>query len=57
MNSRNKQTGNADIQTERKHLNMLKGVENFDATQLKKTETIEKAILPNFEGSLMWCLR
>lgn len=30
---------------------MLKGVENFDASQLKKTDTVEKSRLPNLEGS------
>lgn len=36
---------------ERKHFDILKSVEEFDASQLKPTDTIEKLILPNVEGS------
>jgi hypothetical protein len=45
------ETGNADLVVERKHFDMLKSVEDFDASQLKKTDTVEKALLPSNEGS------
>lgn len=44
------QRRNKDLKAERKHFDMLKGVENFDASQLKKTDTVEKLLLPNLEG-------
>jgi hypothetical protein len=36
---------------ERKHFDILKSVEDFDTSQLKKTDTVEKLVLPNEEGS------
>ena len=40
-----------DLIEERKHFDILKSVEDFDASQLKKTDTVEKLVLPNEEGS------
>lgn len=40
-----------DLMEERKHFNILKSVEDFDTSQLKKTDTVEKVVLPNQEGS------
>lgn len=40
-----------DMKQERQHMSMLQGLENFDTTKLKPTETTEKSILPSIEGS------
>lgn len=42
------------MKEERKHFDMLKSVESFDASLLKKTNTVEKSVLPNIEG---WWLK
>lgn len=41
---------NVELKEERKHFEMLKSLESFDASQLKKTITVEKSRLPNLEG-------
>lgn len=38
-----------DIETEKKHLNLVNGVESFDKNKLKRTVTQEKSILPDKE--------
>lgn len=43
-----------DLIKERKHFDMLKGVEGFDVAQLKKTDTVEKLVLPKDEGLRIW---
>lgn len=45
---------NVELKEERKHFEMLKSLESFDASQLKKTITVEKSRLPNLEGLRLW---
>lgn len=42
-----------DMKQERQHMSMLQGLENFDTTKLKPTNTTEKSILPSIEGSCL----
>lgn len=39
-----------DITQERVHTNLIQGVESFKTDQLKRTNTLEKVVLPNAEG-------
>lgn len=39
-----------DLKEERKRFDIIQSVENFDATKLKSTITVEKLLLPNIEG-------
>lgn len=39
----------AAIEQEKEVLNLISGIENFDATKLKHTETHEKNVLPTKE--------
>lgn len=45
--------GLVDMKQERHHMSMLQGLENFDTTKLKPTNTTEKSILPSIEGSCL----
>lgn len=38
------------VQQEKTHQNFLSGVEHFDKSTMKHTETSEKVVLPNTEG-------
>lgn len=38
-----------DIQSEKKHLSLIDGLENFEKTKLKPTVTEEKVVLPDAE--------
>lgn len=40
-----------DVAAEKTQQALLKGVEGFDATNLKHTETQEKIVLPNKQGT------
>ena len=40
------------MQQEKTHQNLLQGVESYDKTALKPTDTVEKIILPDPEGDL-----
>jgi len=40
-----------DITQERVHTNLIQGVESFRADQLKRTNTLEKVVLPNAQGT------
>lgn len=39
-----------DIETEKKHISLVTGVETFDKNKLKPTVTQEKIVLPDKEG-------
>ena len=39
-----------DIESEKMHVNLVNGLENFDKTKLKPTVTQEKIVLPDKEG-------
>lgn len=39
----------AAIEQERKEVDLINGIENFDSTKLKHTETVEKNPLPTKE--------
>lgn len=39
-----------DVQRERQHNDLIQGVNNFSADKLKRTDTLEKVILPNAQG-------
>lgn len=39
----------AAIELERKEVDLINGIENFDSTKLKHTETVEKNPLPTKE--------
>lgn len=41
---------NEEIEQEKQRISLLKGVEGFDLSQLKHTETEEKIVLPSKEG-------
>lgn len=40
------------MQAERVHQNLLNGLEDFDKSTMKHTETLEKVCLPNSEGKI-----
>jgi len=39
-----------DVKRERQHNDLIHGVNNFSADKLKRTDTLEKVILPNAQG-------
>lgn len=39
-----------DVKRERQHNDLIQGVNNFSAEKLKRTDTLEKVILPNAQG-------
>lgn len=39
-----------EIEQEKQRISLLKGVEEFDISKLKHTETEEKVVLPSAEG-------
>ena len=39
-----------DVKTEKLHIEFKESVEGFNSTNLRKTETVEKVLLPNAEG-------
>lgn len=39
-----------DIKQEKQHLELLEGVEKFNKGKLKRTNTLEKDVLPTKEG-------
>lgn len=41
---------NLDVAQERTHNALIAGVENFNSSSLKRTNTKEKIILPNAQG-------
>lgn len=41
------------MQQEKTHQNLLQGVESYDKTALKPTDTVEKIVLPDPEGDLL----
>ena len=41
-----------DIQTEKSHQNLVQGIEGFEKSTMKRTETSEKITLPNQQGRL-----
>jgi Thymosin beta-4 family len=43
----------SDVQQEKQHNELIQGVEGFNHEALRKTETLEKVILPNAEGNRM----
>ena len=43
----------SDVQQEKQHNELIQGVEGFNHEALRKTETLEKVILPNAEGNPM----
>lgn len=42
-----------DVQQEKQHNELIQSVEGFNTEALRKTETIEKSVLPNAEGNLI----
>lgn len=40
-----------DVQQEKQHNQLIQSVEDFDTDKLRKTETVEKGVLPNAEGN------
>lgn len=40
-----------DVQQEKQHNELIQSVEGFNTDVLRKTETIEKSVLPNAEGN------
>lgn len=42
-----------DIETEKKHIEFVNGVEGFDKNKLKRTVTNEKVVLPDKESKLL----
>lgn len=40
-----------DVQQEKQHIELIHGVETFKQDRLKRTNTTEKIILPNAQGS------
>jgi len=38
------------VKRERQHNDLIHGVNNFSAAKLKRTDTLEKVILPNAQG-------
>lgn len=40
-----------DVQQEKQHNQLIQSVEGFDTDKLRKTETVEKGVLPNAEGN------
>jgi len=40
-----------DVKQEKQHNDLIHGVENFSTRKLKHTDTLEKVILPNAEGT------
>jgi len=38
------------VKRERQHNDLIHGVNNFSADKLKRTDTLEKVILPNAQG-------
>lgn len=46
-----------DVKLEKKHNDFIHGVENFSTNKLKHTDTLEKVILPNADGTyFLWLL-
>ena len=46
-----------DVQQEKQHNELIQSVEGFKPENLRKTETVEKSVLPNAEGnSIFACL-
>lgn len=43
---------NVDVAQERTHNALIAGVENFQPSSLKRTDTKEKIVLPNAEGKI-----
>lgn len=39
-----------DVKRERQHNDLIQGVNNFSVDKLKRTDTLEKVILPNAQG-------
>lgn len=39
-----------DVKRERQHNDLIHGVNNFSVEKLKRTDTMEKVILPNAQG-------
>ena len=42
-----------DVQQEKQHNQLIQSVEGFNTEVLRKTETVEKGVLPNAEGNLI----
>ena len=42
-----------DVQQEKQHNQFIQSVEGFNTEVLRKTETVEKSVLPNAEGNLI----
>ncbi len=42
-----------DVQQEKQHNELIQSVEGFNTDVLRKTETVEKGVLPNAEGNLI----
>ena len=40
-----------DVQQEKQHNELIQSVEGFNTDVLRKTETVEKSVLPNAEGN------
>ena len=43
-----------DIETEKQHISLIEGVECYDKTALKPTETLEKIVLPAQTGRFVY---
>lgn len=39
-----------DVKRERQHNDLIQGVNNFSVDKLKRTDTLEKVVLPNAQG-------
>lgn len=44
----------SDVAQEKQHNALLHGVEQFETSSLRKTETVEKNVLPNALGIVWW---
>lgn len=43
-----------DVKQEKQHNDLIHGVENFSPNSLKRTDTLEKMVLPNAQGMSWW---